>query len=75
MLISLLLFGPAARHADENEEEKHNRGSKTDHDGFAMDAKVGVFIGIGGCVALCSCCGRWDERCSECCSRHGIFGV
>jgi len=48
LVVPLLLFRPAARHTDEDEEEKRNRGCKTDHDGFAVNAEVDILVGIGG---------------------------
>ncbi|KAH6882030.1 hypothetical protein BKA58DRAFT_416087 [Alternaria rosae] len=71
LIVPLLLFRPAARHADEDEEEKRNCGCEADHDSFAMDSKVNVFVGIGGSGAFCWRGGGCDERGSECCSCHG----
>ena len=73
LIVPLLLFGPAARHADEDEEEKRNCGCEADHDGFAVNAEVHILVGVGGSGAFCWCSGGCDNRGSERCSCHGDF--
>jgi len=53
LVVALLLFRPAARHADEDEEEKRNCGCEADHDGLAVNAEVDILVGVGGSGAFC----------------------